>query len=97
MNGCESDIADAAETHVRGGAVRSVRRAGCDAIAIAIGVVTEIGSAFDHFGDTGRRPDWITACCGDVVTGMEPIAAPLPSVARDAKEAVSIGRKCGDG
>ena len=48
-------LAAAAETGIRGGAVRRIGAAGCDAIAVAVGLVAQEGSSLGHLRGSGGR------------------------------------------
>ena len=87
---------DAAEADVRGGAVGSVGGASGYAVTVAVGGVTEKGSAFHDLGLSGGGAGWVVLQGGSE-GGVEPVGAPLPYVAGDGVEAEGVGWKAVDG
>src|SRR5262245_27133424 len=82
-----------AETEVAGGAVRGVGGACGDAVADAVGVVTQEGAAADDAGGAGERSGGVGARGDAVPGGVEPVGGPLPHVAHHVVQAVAIGRE----
>ena len=61
--------------------VRCIRRAGCHAVAIAVGIMAEIGSAAVYSAFARFRADGIVARSVDVKVGTPPVEYPLPNIA----------------
>jgi hypothetical protein len=92
-----SSIHGAAEGDVGGGAVGGVGGAGGDAVAVAIGAVAKIRSAFHELGRAVGRADGIVAGGFQVPVGVPPVVAPFPGVAGDGVDAVVVGGEGVDG
>src|SRR4051795_6492982 len=88
-----SGVPRAAETHVAGRAVGRVRAPGGHAVAVAVGGVAQVRAASDHLRLALWRPDRVRSGAVTVEARVEPVAAPLPHVARGVVQPVAVGRE----
>src|SRR5438045_1314554 len=80
------------ETRVAGSAVRRVRAAGGDAVAIAVRLMAQVRAAADHAHRTDLRAAWILEHARRMIP-TEPVRAPLPGVAGHVVEAEAVRRE----
>src|SRR5215212_6120493 len=69
------------------GGVRAPRR---HPVAVAVGVVAQIRSSPDNLSLTEGRASWVVVGAMGVEAQVEPVRAPLPGVARDVVEPISV-------
>src|SRR5689334_8387847 len=80
-NAAVLEVGGDAEAGVAGGAVGGVRGPGGDPVAVAVGVVAEVGATADRFAE-------------DDAAGVAEVAlTPFPDVAAGVVEAVAVGRE----
>ncbi len=90
-------ITNAAKAHVAGGAIGCVGGPSSDAVAVAVGAMTQVRAAANDARGATVRSHGVRASAKDMKAGMKPIGAPFPNVAGDTIEAVSVGLEGGDG
>ena len=86
-------VLDATKPPVAGGVLRKIRYAGGTAVAVAVTMAAEKGSAFRHAAVSVGRPDRVNTRPAMMKIGAPKIMAPLPDVSYHVAEAEFIGRK----
>src|SRR5215211_8124476 len=83
-------ISCAPKTCVASRAIGGVRAPRRPPVAAAVGVVTQVRSSPDHLSLTEGRTGWVVARTVDMEARVEPVRAPLPDIARDVVEPISV-------
>src|SRR4051812_7473760 len=84
------------ESNITGGAVRRIRAARCDPIAIAIGIVAEERAAAQRTVGGGFALQGIFSGGNAVIARRKIILAPFPDISRDVMQTVAVRRKSVD-